>query len=48
MESVKMNHKQAYRFAVSIFADIELYVENHLKEFEAYKQQELLKDQEEE
>lgn len=36
MEEIKLNKKQAYRFALSIFADIEQYIENHQKEFEEY------------
>ena len=36
MEEIKLNKNQAHRFALSIFADIEQYVENHQEEFEEF------------
>ncbi len=36
MEEIKLNSKQAYTFASSIFADIQKYVEEHEKEFREF------------
>ena len=47
MEEIKKKKKQAYRFALSIFADIEQYVENHQEEFEEFLKMEKTKDQKE-
>lgn len=47
MEEIKLNKKQAYRFALSIFADIEQYVENHQEEFEEFLKMEKTKNQKE-
>lgn len=44
MEEIKLNKKQAYRFARSIFADIEQYVENHQEEFKEFLKMEELRN----
>lgn len=48
MEEIKLNSKQAYTFASSIFADIQKYVEEHEKEFREFLKGENVSDETEE
>lgn len=41
MNEIRINKEQAQTIAFSIFADIENYVAEHQKEFEAYLQAEM-------
>ena len=40
MENLIISDKQAYEFAKAIFADIEIYIENHKEEYELFLKEE--------